>query len=86
MLNAWFIDALYNQTIAAGFKGLGTLIVRGIEPVQQVLVDRGIGGGIWAGSRGVRRTETGYVRNYALVMMLGVVAILIYVAIVGLQR
>ena len=86
LLNAWFIDALYNQTIAAGFKGLGTLIVRGIEPVQQVLVDRGIGGGIWAGSRGVRRTETGYVRNYALVMMLGVVAILIYVAIVGLQR
>ena len=86
LLNAWFIDALYNQTIAAGFKGLGTLIVRGIEPVQQVLVDRGIGGGIWGSSRGVRRTETGYVRNYALVMMLGVVAILVYVAIVGLQR
>ena len=51
---------------------------------MQKLVDSGIGGGIWGSSRIVRRTETGFVRNYALVMMFGVVAILVYVAIMGL--
>lgn len=86
LLNAWYFDALYNALIVRPFKGLGTFVAQGIEPVEQALVDRGIGSGIWQTSRGVRRSETGYVRNYALVMMFGVVAILIYVAVVGFQR
>jgi NADH-quinone oxidoreductase subunit L len=32
-------------------------------------------------SRSLRRTQTGYVRNYALAVLLGVVAILVYLAV-----
>jgi NADH-quinone oxidoreductase subunit L len=84
LLRAWFFDTLYNAVFVATFKALGSLAAHGIEPLEQKLVDSGIGGGIWGSSRIVRRTETGFVRNYALVMMFGVVAILVYVAIVGL--
>lgn len=86
LYNAWYWDAAYYNVITVPVRAIGGLIARGIEPIEQALVDRGIGSGIWLGSRGVRRSETGYVRNYALVMMLGVVAILIYVAVAGLQR
>lgn len=86
LYNAWYIDTAYYNFITVPIRAIGGWIARGIEPIEQALVDRGIGSSIWQGSRGVRRSETGYVRNYALVMMLGVVAILIYVAVAGLQR
>jgi NADH-quinone oxidoreductase subunit L len=73
----WGFDAFYNFVF---IKGGGWFA----ENVLWKLVDRGIIDGVVNGfagavglfSKGTRRLQTGYVRNYALAMLLGVVVII----------
>jgi NADH-quinone oxidoreductase subunit L len=79
MSNKWFIDELY-----------GTIIVRPYKALARRLsstVDQGIIDGIPAGlawlmqffAEVLRRVQNGFVRSYALVVLIGVVAILTFI-------
>ncbi|HEY4689740.1 MAG TPA: NADH-quinone oxidoreductase subunit L [Anaerolineae bacterium] len=72
----WFHDTV----IARTFKWLANFTA---FPIDKGIVDRffdGIGRAIAWGGRQLRRTQTGYVRNYALVVLMGVVAIVVWFA------
>jgi NADH-quinone oxidoreductase subunit L len=74
-------DYVHDSIIAQAFRGLAGILS---QPVDLGLVDgavNGIGSLIRGSSSGLRRTQTGYVRNYALAVALGVVVILAYLVI-----
>lgn len=76
--NKWWIDEFYHNTVVRGYRGLSNLLA---DPIDQSLID-GIVNGFGTGSRAVsqwmRQMQTGFVRSYALVLLLGVVAIMTY--------
>jgi len=86
LLNGWGFDLIYNLLFVWPGKATAGLIERWLDPEVEQMVDIGLGDGTNEASKAVRRTETGYVRNYALGILLGAVAILVYVAVIGLQR
>jgi NADH-quinone oxidoreductase subunit L len=72
-LHNYFHDTL----IVRGFNTFGKLLSRGFD---LGIIDGTVNGVGWLVQRisgGLRRTQTGYVRTYALVLLLGVVAVLI---------
>jgi NADH-quinone oxidoreductase subunit L len=78
-LNAkWWIDEFYENTVVRGYKGLSAFLA---GPFDQGLID-GIVNGFGYVSRGLsaslRLIQNGFVRSYALMLVIGVVAILAY--------
>ncbi len=74
-------DFVHDSLIGEAFRGLGGILSR---PVEQGVVDgavNGIARLIGGSSRELRKVQTGYVRNYALAVALGVVILLLYIAI-----
>ncbi len=74
----YYVDEAYTEVIVKPLRALGSALERDVEL-------RGIDGAVnslaWLVGRagqGLRRLQTGLVRNYALAMLVGVVAILIY--------
>ncbi len=86
LLYGWGFDLLYNLLIVWPGKGTASLVAHWFDRGVEQAVDSGLGGSTAGASKAARRTETGFVRNYALGILLGAVAILIYVAVIGLQR
>jgi NADH-quinone oxidoreductase subunit L len=81
--NAWFVDDLYNAFFVGGGKVLA-LAMSG--PVDNMFIDgvvNGVAGTIrWLGAE-LGRIQTGFVRNYALAILAGVVVIVGYMMRVG---
>ena len=74
-------DFVHDSVITQFFQGWASILS---QPVDMGVVDgavNGIGRLVAGSSRQLRRTETGYVRNYALAVALGVVAILAYLLV-----
>lgn len=86
LLYGWGFDLIYNLLFAWPGKGTAWLISRFVDREIEEGVDVGLGEGSREVSHVLRKTETGYVRNYALGILLGAVAILVYVAVVGIVR
>lgn len=86
LLYGWGFDLIYNLLFAWPGKLTGQLIARFIDPEAEKAVDYGLGGAAWEGSKVTRKSGTGLVRNYALGILLGTVALLIYVAVQTAQR
>ena len=78
MENKWWVDELYTAIILNPYRAFCQFMA---EPVDLGVIDR-IGGGLAAGTRalaeGIRKLENGYIRSYALLMLLGLVAIMTY--------
>ncbi len=78
MERKWWVDELYQALILDPYKAFAQFMA---EPVDLGVIDR-IGGGLAAGTRtlaeGLRKLENGYVRSYALWMLVGLVAIMTY--------
>lgn len=75
LLNLWYWDALCNK-VAIGYGGVFGNILKWIDTY---IVDGLVNASAWiVGSlaSGFRRTQTGFVRNYALTMLIGVVAVM----------
>ncbi|HEY7834474.1 MAG TPA: NADH-quinone oxidoreductase subunit L, partial [Ktedonobacterales bacterium] len=74
----WYVDDLYDRVIVRPLLALG----RGTGAlVERMTLDGGSRGLGWATawvSAGLRSLQTGYVRNYALGILLGAVVILLY--------
>ncbi|HEX2912969.1 MAG TPA: NADH-quinone oxidoreductase subunit L [Chloroflexia bacterium] len=86
LLYGWGFDLVYNLLFAWPGKATGKLVARFLDPEAEKAVDYGIGGAAWDSSKLTRKSETGLVRNYALGILLGAVALLVYVAVQTVQR
>ena len=78
MEHKWWVDELYQTVILNPYKAFALFMA---EPVDLGVIDR-IGGGLAAGTRalaeGIRKTQNGYIRTYALWMLLGLAVIMTY--------
>jgi NADH-quinone oxidoreductase subunit L len=78
LANKWWIDEFYRATFVRGFRGLSNFLA---NPVDQGLIDgivNGFGVLSQGAAQGLRKLQTGFVRSYALMVLLGVVVILSY--------
>jgi NADH-quinone oxidoreductase subunit L len=75
LLNAYYVDALYDRVIVRPLFALATFLAR----VDLSVIDgavNAIGNTLVAWARSLRYLETGYVVNYALTMIVGAVALI----------
>ncbi len=86
LLFGWGFDLLYNLMFVWPGKLTARLIARWLDPEAEKAYDYGLGGMAWEGSKLSRKSETGMVRNYALGILFGAVAILAYVVVQLTQR
>jgi NADH-quinone oxidoreductase subunit L len=76
LLNAYYVDALYDRVIVRPLLALSTLLARRVDLGVIDGIVNGIGAATVAWARGIRRLQTGYVVNYALTMLVGAVALI----------
>mgnify|MGYP001205307124 CR=1 FL=1 len=77
--NKYYVDWFNENIIAAGARCLGTVLWKGAD---QGVIDGAVVNGSWKMvarvSAAVRRLQTGYLYHYALLMILGVFALMTY--------
>ncbi|MBK9943034.1 MAG: NADH-quinone oxidoreductase subunit L [Kouleothrix sp.] len=80
---AWGFDWFYNRVIVRGYKLLGGFLASVFDQqgIDGILVD-GVGRAFGGLANIVRRGQTGYIRNYAWVFIVGVVVLVGYFALV----
>ena len=75
IFNKWYIDELYDAVFVNPCKKIGTFLWRGFDVK---VVDGVVNGCAWVVKgigTGLRYTQSGYLYNYAMVMVVGVVVI-----------
>ena len=78
LLNAWYVDALYDRAIVRPLAQLSMVCAR---IVDAAVIDGAVnlsGRLVIAGAAGIRRLQSGYVVNYALTMLVGAVVLVGY--------
>ncbi|MGD9145448.1 MAG: NADH-quinone oxidoreductase subunit L [Anaerolineae bacterium] len=76
--NKYYVDEAYMEAIVKPLRMLGEILDRDVETRG---IDRAVNGLarlVRLTGEGVRRLQTGLVRNYALAMLIGVVAVVLY--------
>jgi NADH-quinone oxidoreductase subunit L len=76
--NRWYADDVYNSVIINPFKRIGAFLSRVFDPRAIDGVVNGTARFVGLSGQSLRRAETGYIRSYALVFLVGVVAVLGY--------
>jgi NADH-quinone oxidoreductase subunit L len=77
----YYIDDLYDAVIVRPIVSIGSLWRIGLEGGFFEGGSHGVGLLVASVSKGLRRLQTGYARNYALAIFIGAVLILIYYVI-----
>ena len=80
MEHKWWVDELYAAVIIHPYEALADFLA---QPVDQVLIDgivNGFGALVAYAAGWWRKLQNGYVRSYAMMIFLGAVAILTYLA------
>jgi NADH-quinone oxidoreductase subunit L len=75
IFNKWYIDELYDAVFVNPCKRIGTFLWRGFDVK---VVDGAVNGCAWVVKgvgAGLRYTQSGYLYNYAVAMVVGVVVI-----------
>ncbi len=74
--NAWYVDAMWRTLAVVPFKAIGN----GVRQAEIGILTgvKGIGTIVWDWAQDLRPLETGYVRRYALSIMVGLGALLAY--------
>ncbi len=73
--NKWYVDEIYDALVVVPTKRLGTFLWKGFDVVVVDGIVNGTGKIVVACSKALRFTQTGYVHNYAMVMVVGAVVI-----------
>jgi len=79
--NKYYVDEAYIEVIVKPLRMLGDILDRDVETRG---IDRAINGLaqlVRLAGEGVRRLQTGLIRNYALAMFIGVVAVVLYLVV-----
>jgi NADH-quinone oxidoreductase subunit L len=80
VFNKWYMDEIYDALFVNPTKRLGTFLWKGFDVVVVDGIVNGFGKVVNACSKGLRFTQSGFVHNYALSMVIGVLVIVgIYV-------
>ncbi|GAC1350583.1 MAG: NADH-quinone oxidoreductase subunit L [Ktedonobacteraceae bacterium] len=83
VLHKYYVDEILNVVIVQPVLWFGRTATRLLELDALDGGSRALAGGLRGISAGLRRLQTGYVRNYALAILLGVVLIILYYAVRG---
>jgi NADH-quinone oxidoreductase subunit L len=78
LLNAYYVDALYDRAIVRPLLALSEVLARAFDLGLIDGIVNGIGRGVLAWGAGLRRVQTGYVVNYALTMLAGAVVVVAF--------
>jgi NADH-quinone oxidoreductase subunit L len=81
LLNAWYVDALYDRVIVRPLYALWVVLARTFDLGVIDGIVNGVGQGIAAGGAGLRRLQSGYVVNYALTMLAGAVIVVAFLLV-----
>jgi NADH-quinone oxidoreductase subunit L len=80
LLNKYYVDELYGFLFVRPFVRAADWLWQGFDLGVIDGIVNGIAAWIGRGAARLRRVQTGYVRNYALVMLVGVVVVVAYFA------
>src|SRR5579859_2810783 len=83
VFHKYYIDEILNDSVVLPVLWLGSSASRRLEVNMLDGGSRGIAGVFNRTSAGLRRLQTGYMRNYALAILFGVILIVIYYAVRG---
>jgi NADH-quinone oxidoreductase subunit L len=75
LLNAYYVDQLYDRAVVRPLHALSVMLARTIDLGVIDGIVNGIGRAVVAVAVRARRLQTGYVVNYALTMLVGAVAL-----------
>ncbi|MGH7276397.1 MAG: proton-conducting transporter membrane subunit, partial [Candidatus Rokuibacteriota bacterium] len=78
LLNAWYVDRLYDAVIVRPLWGLSTFLARAFDLGVIDGIVNGLGRAVVGWAAGLRRAQTGFVVNYALTMLAGAVLVLAF--------
>ncbi|PYN08568.1 MAG: NADH-quinone oxidoreductase subunit L [Candidatus Rokuibacteriota bacterium] len=78
LLNAWYVDWLYDRAIVRPIGALSVLLAGVFDLGVIDGIVNGLGRAVVWASAGLRRLQTGYVVNYALTMLAGAVIFIAY--------
>ncbi len=78
MEHKWWVDELYAAAIVRPFNGLSQFLGQSVDLGVIDGVSKGLSSGVNWAAAGLRRMQTGFVRNYAFVVLVGVVIIMSY--------
>jgi NADH-quinone oxidoreductase subunit L len=78
LLNAWYVDAVYDRAVVRPLLALSTLLAGRVDLGVIDGVVNALGRGMARAAAGLRTLQTGYVVNYALTMLAGAVVVLGY--------
>jgi NADH-quinone oxidoreductase subunit L len=81
LLNAYYVDALYDRLIVQPIYGLSRFLASRFDLGVIDGAVNGIGRVVAGWAQEMRRVQTGYIANYALTMLVGAVAILAFLII-----
>lgn len=74
----WFVDDLYDGVIVRPTLAIARMLRIGVEDDTLEAGSRGLGSLVGGVSAGLRGFQTGFLRNYTLMLFLGAVVILVY--------
>ena len=78
LLNAWYVDRIYDTLIVRPLFALSETLARAFDLGVIDGIVNGVGRGVAAWGAGLRRWQTGYVVNYALTMLAGAVVVVAF--------
>jgi NADH-quinone oxidoreductase subunit L len=81
LLNAWYVDRIYDAIIVRPLFALSEALARGFDLGVLDGIVNGVGRGVAAWGAGLRRLQTGYVVNYALTMLAGAVVVVAFLLV-----
>jgi NADH-quinone oxidoreductase subunit L len=81
LLNAYYVDALYDRVIVRPLFALSSVLARAFDLGVLDGIVNGLGRAVVAGAGGLRRLQTGYVVNYALTMLAGAVLVVAFLLV-----
>ncbi len=83
VLHKYYVDEILSAVIVQPVLWFGRTATRYLEGDLLDGGSRAIAGALQGTSAGLRRLQTGYMRNYALAILIGVVLIIVYYAVRG---
>jgi NADH-quinone oxidoreductase subunit L len=78
LLNAYYVDALYDRAIVRPLLALSTVLAGAFDLGVIDGIVNGVGRLVLAWGSALRRVQTGYVVNYALTMLAGAVVVVAF--------
>ncbi len=83
VLHKYYVDEILDAVIVQPILWFGRTATRLLEGELLDAGGQAVAGGLRGISTGLRRLQTGYVRNYALAILIGVLLIILYYAVRG---